>query len=126
MDEANIDLETWNDLIKHGGGEDDDSDEEGYECMLHSSAVNVKLTATTGETVGEFEESIDEEGEPSEKPLSWNKTCASLKGSPVGRIPPCPSAGWTSHTLDDKKFDAPDEEDIDNPGQWNLFAFPKV
>jgi len=123
LEDANIDEETWMDLNECGGGEDDDSDEEGYESSLHTSAVNVKLTSTTGEAVGEFEESIDEEGEPSSKSMSGSITCAHLKGAPFGWVPPGPSANWTSYTEDDKKLNAPDEEDIDNPGQWHLFSY---
>jgi hypothetical protein len=78
LEEAEIDDAAWNDFNDHGDGEDD-SDEDGDECLLHSDAVNVKAILTTGATFGENEDSIDEEGvNCSELPLSWIESCRSL------------------------------------------------
>jgi hypothetical protein len=75
-----IDDAAWDDFNDHGDV-DDDSDEEGDECLLHSDAVHVKALLTTGATFGEDEDSIDEEGvNCSELPLSWTDTCRQLKG----------------------------------------------
>ena len=123
LEEAEIDDAAWDDFNDHGD-EEDDSDEDGDECLLHSDAVNVKAILTTGATFGEDEDSIDEEGvNCSELPLSWIESCRSLRGSPVGWKPPQPSDKWSSYSINDKKNDAPNEEDIDNPGNWHHFAF---
>jgi hypothetical protein len=122
LEEIGIDNAAWDDLNEHGDV-DDDSDEEGNESLLHSSAVHVKTYLSTGETVGEDEDEIDEDGVLSAEPLSWRDTCLSIQGAPLGWNPPIIPDKWTSYTENDKKYDAPCEEDIDNPGDWSLFAF---
>jgi hypothetical protein len=123
LEEAEIDDAAWDDLNDHGD-EEDDSGEDGDECLLHSDAVHVKAILTNGATFGEDEDYIDEEGvNCSDLPLSWIESCRSIRGSPVGWKPPQPSDKWSSYSINDKKNDAPNEEDIDNPGNWHPFAF---
>ena len=43
--------------------------------------------------------------------------------APARWEPPGPPPTWTSYTVNDKKHDAPEEEHIDNPGNWHLFSF---
>jgi hypothetical protein len=124
LEEAEIDDAAWDDFNDHGDV-DDDSDEEGDECLLHSDAVHVKALLTTGATFDEDEDSIDEEGvNCSELPLSWTDTCRQLRGSPIGWNPPQPSEKWSSYSINDKnKNTAPNQEDIDNPANWIFFHF---
>lgn len=121
LQEACVDGGALSDLNDHGDGED--SDEEGVESLLHSCAVNVKMYLTTGEMVGDDLDMIDEDGEISSDVNTWSETSTTLKGAPDGWNPPGPTDKWTSYSVDDKKYDAPEEDDIDNPGNWSLFSF---
>ena len=121
LQEACVDEAALLDLNDHGDG--DDSDEEGVESLLHSCAVNVKMYLSSGEMVGDDIDKIDEEGEVSSDVNTWIEPSTSLKGAPPGWNPPGPTDKWTSYTVNDKKHNAPEEEDIDNPGDWHLFAF---
>lgn len=125
----------WEDMVEYGDG--GDSDQEGSVSMLHDSAVNSRIVlASSGKCVGDDDDDIDDEGIPSD-PLparddalsttTDQSTCGSvisnLLGAPQKWLPPCPPPTWISYTQNDKKYDAPDEDKIDNPGAWSYFSF---
>jgi len=102
------------------------SDLEGEGRKLHNNAVVAKtILSTSGEVTGDDEDRIDEEGVPSDTANSAasQSVCSSLPGAPDKWKPPQPPETWISYTVNDKKFDAPNEDKIDNPGSWHLFLF---
>ena len=126
-EEESLDNSFWEDINECGDG--GDSDEEGPVAGLISDAALAKtVLSTTGEAVGSEDDSIDEVGEPSAVAENVTNTGASvsstsLPGAPKKWEPPRPPISWLSYSSNDKKWDAPDEEAIDNPGNWNLYSY---
>jgi len=127
-EEEEVDNSFWDDIRECGNG--DDSDEEGVVSLLHNDAVHTKIMlSTSGKIIDDDEDCIDEEGVVFESTVaaevleSTMMHSSSLLNAPNGWQPPCPPESWTGYTTNDKRHDAPDEEDIDNPGNWHLFSF---
>ena len=127
-DDDSIDEQFWEDLNECGDG--GDSDVEGPMSLMHSDAARAKtVLSTSGLVVDSDEDEIDNEGVPSEGPVAdaasvtGSVSLSSLPGAPKHWMPPKPSDNWVSYSISDKKFNAPDEGDIDNPGNWHLFSF---
>jgi len=123
-EEEDIDNKFWEDFNESGDG--GDSDQEGDLSMLHNDAVHAKtILSTSGEVIDADEDDIDDEGEPSSRDdmSAAASSSSGLLGAPARWEPPGPPPTWTSYTVNDKKHDAPEEEHIDNPGNWHLFSF---
>ena len=89
--------------------------------LLHNDTVHTKIMlSTSGKIIDDDEDCIDEEGVLFESMVATVLESASI---PNGWQPPCPPVSWTGYTTSDKCHDAPDDEDIDNPGNWHLFSF---
>ncbi len=124
-EEMEVDNSFWDDIRECGNGED--SDQEGSVSGLHNAAVRAKtIVSTSGKVVDDDADCIDEEGVPSDAAAEVEFTATppgSILNAPNGWKPPCAPESWTGYTACDKRHDAPEEEDIDNPGCWDLFSF---
>ena len=93
-----------NNDIEYAGG---DSDEEGPENQF---LMNVE-EEHEADNMDDDSDECGEDGDCSIVPI--------LRGSPPGWFPPQPPPDFQYHP----KYDAPPEEEIDNPGGWSLYSF---
>ena len=101
--------------------------------LLHNDAAHAKtMLSTSGKIIDDDEDCIDEEGVPSEQCTAEDvelesvseNTSSSVRNAPSGWKAPCLPESLIGYTASsDKRHDAPEEEDIDNTGGWNLFSF---
>jgi hypothetical protein len=128
-DNAEVNRKLWTiealDLMEHGDG--GDSDEEGFEFDYHNDAVRKRVTLcdtktdATDNTVSDDDLDIeyidDSVGE------AWwhmRRPGANIPGAPDGWSPPGIPKKWSGYKPRNNSG-APTEEDIDNPGNWNLY-----
>ena len=97
--------------------------------LLSEAAVSKTIMSTTGKVIGSDEDSIDEVGEPPDPSESVTTSgtrsvaSSSLPGSPRKWEPSHPPITWLLYSANDKKWDALNEDEIDNPGNWHLFSY---
>ena len=127
-EEEEIDDAFWDDLNCVGDGAD--SDQDGEVSLLHNDAVLAKaMLSTLHAIIDKNCDDIDHNGELSDLTLTVAalplldsaSTTSSLRGALALWNPPAPPDNWTSYEENEKKFDAPDLHEIDNPGLAPVF-----
>ena len=83
-----------------------DSDDDGSEAEIHDSGTVFESDEPTIDDLYGVE-------------LIPGQDDGGILGAPEGWIPPGPPDGWSYQP----KNGAPSEDEVDNPGNWNLFSF---
>jgi len=115
-------------------GDGGDSDEEGFELDYHNDAVRKRVTlckTSTDDAIDNTPVSDDdldiEYIDDSVGEAWWHMRQAGTKilGAPDGWSPPGIPENWSGYKPRNNSG-APTEEDIDNPGNWNLYSYTPV
>jgi hypothetical protein len=101
-------------------GDMGDSDDEGEEADIHNEATILReMLESSNEPIGDDADNLDDvKGEEFARKVG--NTGVQLLGAPEGWVPPGPPPHWTGYQ---PKGNAPQADDIDNPGAWNLYSF---
>jgi len=94
------------DSSTESGDYNGDSDDDGSEAEIHDSGTQFEGEEPTIDDIYGVE-------------LVPGEDDGGILGAPEGWVPPGPPPGWSY----EPKNGAPPEEEIDNPGNWNLFSF---
>ena len=97
-----------------------DSDDEGEEADIHNEATILReMFESSNEPIGDDADNLDDvKGEEFARKVG--NTGVQLLGAPEGWVPPGPPPNWTGYQ---PKGNAPQADDIDNPGAWSLYSF---
>jgi hypothetical protein len=116
------------DLMEKGDG--GDSDEEGFELDYHNDAVRKRVTLyktstedATDKNTPVSDDDLDIEYIDDSVGEAWwhmKRPGAKILGAPDGWSPPGIPENWSGYNPRNNSG-APTEEDIDNPGNWNLY-----
>ena len=119
------------DLMEIGDG--GDSDEEGFELDFHNDAVRPRVTLCAAKSDGVSEGAVSDDDldieyiDNSVGEAWWHMRVpgAKIPGVPDGWSPPGVPENWCGYKPRTSSG-APSEEDIDNPGSWNLYSYTPV
>jgi len=131
--EVNRKLRTIEDLDLMEKGDGGDSDEEGFELDYHNDAVRKRVTLCNTSTDATnitpvSDDDLDIEYIDDSVGEAWwhmRRPGATILGAPDGWSPPGILENWSGYKPRDNSG-APTEEDIDNPGNWNLYSYTPV
>ena len=113
----------WNDNANHEDGEKKTEDDNKIDSDSEDDANDDCDSADDGIQADLLNEGVDFEDRDDEAIDDMNGVdfvAQGLLGAPLGWFPPDPPDNWTGYV---PQYDAPAEEDVDNPGGWSLYPF---